>query len=101
MLQLAESKGITFVIFCSDAQNFKYMPLARHVFYTGRYVGAVFKSSGGVSLECMLKPACPEGSHGRKHFGGYMSAGREQDPEVLQTLGKSICLSSLLGVEGL
>lgn len=57
ILQVAESKGIIYVIVCSGAQNFYYMTLARCVFFfTGRYVGAMFRFIwGSFSLECILK----------------------------------------------
>lgn len=56
ILQLAESKGIIFVIFCSGAQDVKYMPLAQCVFFTGRYVGAMFQVIWG-SLSRMYPKA--------------------------------------------
>ena len=55
-LQLAESTGITCVMFCSGAQNFKYTPLKLCVFFTGRYMGAMFQLIWeSLSLECILK----------------------------------------------
>lgn len=99
-LQLEESKRIIFVIFCPGAQDVKYIPLAQCVFFMGRYVGAVFQVIwGSVSLECILKPACPEESWQETFWRLYVFWERA-GPWVLQSLVQIVVFRSVsfLGV---